>query len=180
LGLYVRTFHPYLMTTVNGILAEQDAELRAYFWHGAGRALYFRPLNWGIWSIGQALCMAKREAADEVAHCNLSAGLGWALTMVNLRHPALLADLVVSGHGRELDRNEAFADGVAAGMVMRADTTPGFSSIEELRHFRAPARHSGAWQRLFDVPIERGLSVCLPRAQRECRLGEVFRYGGSQ
>src|SRR5262249_40444879 len=45
LGLATRTLYPNLLLAIDREIPEVDSELRGYYWHGAGRAMYFEPLN---------------------------------------------------------------------------------------------------------------------------------------
>lgn len=117
LGLAVRSLRPELTGAVDRRLAD-DPELRALFWHGVGRALYFvpshawRPDGWSAW----------REAArpdGPTARTNRLAGLAWALTLVNIRQPEIVRG---RWRGEGGDRagpsaaDEPFGQGMAAAL----------------------------------------------------------------
>src|SRR5262249_20589424 len=44
LGLVTRTWHAQMMSVIDRALQEMAPEILGYFWHGAGRALYFLPI----------------------------------------------------------------------------------------------------------------------------------------
>jgi hypothetical protein len=91
-GLAVRTMYPHLLERLDGCLRRTDADFCERFWHGVGRGIYFAPCNIPPfralpWS-GMAMCL--REAPHESARRNALSGFCFALTMVNLRTPAVL------------------------------------------------------------------------------------------
>jgi hypothetical protein len=122
LGLVIRTWHPQLMSAFDEALMDVDRGLAGFFWHGAGRALYFLPtyIVPGLLSPWRA---ADREAPHLLAHCNLLAGLAWAMTLVNIRQPDTLAHLL-SVRGDVLTRYDGFTNGICSAIVMAIDTTP--------------------------------------------------------
>ena len=67
--------------------------LRRLYWHGAGRGAYFSgsQLLPGYGSISRAASKTIQRAPDAEARRDSLAGLGYALTMVNIEHPSVLA-----------------------------------------------------------------------------------------
>lgn len=179
LGLVTRTFYPWLVAAVGEAARRRaddgDGELEGYYWHGVGRALYFLPLR--FLPCGEATWRAFLEAAETppgVARPNAVAGVAWALTLVNQRHPAVLDDLL-RRHGDELAALEGFTNGVASSLVMRRATTPD-APFNDLLCRRRPARPAPRWDELVRRPACLALEVLFPRLDRENRLDEVFRY----
>ena len=73
-------------------LSAIDPDIVGYFWHGVGRGLYFLPINAlpcssSTW---RAVEMAHEEAPHTLGRLNALGGLAWAVTLVNIRHPAIL------------------------------------------------------------------------------------------
>jgi hypothetical protein len=175
LGLVTRTFHPGLVAAVDGILREAEPEVRACFWHGAGRAIYFLPVNFLPCSAWEIFRMARMEPLDELAVRNAVAGAAWAVTLVCQRDPQIMAELLVGPHGEKLLADSAFANGVAASVMMRQDTTPGASFLARFCEYqpddRAVAR---LWEALVRRPCQQALgSWYQVLTRREC-LGEIF------
>jgi hypothetical protein len=176
LGLVTRTWHPQLMRTIDRILPEVDPVVAGYFWHGAGRALYFLPsyIIPGLLSPWRA---ADREAPHECAHQNLYAGLAWATTLVNIRQPQIMTHLLrVRG---DLLRSSGFVNGIASAIVVAIDTTPrdlqvlAFASYEptgsdeRLRH---------AWNAVIRPTVTAALGRYHPILRQHRRLDLVFCY----
>jgi hypothetical protein len=91
-GLVVRTWHSDLVSAIDGILEASDSaeELRGYFWHGVGRALYFLPINFLPFSDWQIFETVQREAPKEYLNSAL-AGVAWAFVLVNNKSPQVLS-----------------------------------------------------------------------------------------
>lgn len=160
-----------------------DQEAFEYFWHGVGRAHYFLPINFlpGYGSIWHAWEMI-REATEhnETAWLNAIAGLAWGATMVNIRHPKIIAN-VVKHHGNDLAIDDGFANGVASSLMMRADTTPGASFISEYYEYEPDASDADLvenWNSQVRHLSERALTEggYYDELKQHNRLGEIFRY----
>jgi hypothetical protein len=84
-------------------LEHTDPEGFEYFWHGVGRAHYFLPVHFvpGYGSIWHAVRMIRQAVPNDRAWLNAIAGLAWAVTMVNIRHPQIVANLL-RYHGTQL------------------------------------------------------------------------------
>lgn len=173
LGLAARTLHPELIPELDRCLASHGDGLAGYFWHGVGRALYFVPTNvvpWGSPS-GRALDKACSEPPHALGRRNALAGLGWAMTLVNLQNPEVV-DVVLARHGHLLSGGDAFARGVTGAVLVWAHANGRDSVLEAfLRH---PAG-SGLWDRQVRQPCLEGLERLLPALRREGRFGELFR-----
>lgn len=141
LGLVARTWHPQVVAGIDRALLERDEDLCGYFWHGAGRALYFLPTY--IVPILSSWRAADQEAPHELAHDNLYAGLAWAWTLVNMRHPQILAELLRTRE--RLARSRAFANGVASALVVAIDITPDDPYVTAFASY-VPDEASGAAQ----------------------------------
>jgi hypothetical protein len=90
LGLAVRLLRPESLSAFAAVVS-QDAELAELFWHGVGRGLYFAPST--LWAPDgwPVLRRAVAEPPDDTARCNAVAGAAWALALVNLLQPAVVA-----------------------------------------------------------------------------------------
>jgi hypothetical protein len=176
LGLVTRTWHPLMVRAVDEGLAATNTRAREFFWHGVGRALYFHPLYIvpGILSPWRA---ADREPPDELARLNMKAGLAWATTLVNRRHPAVLAQLLAM-RGADLERDDAFTSGLVSSLVMCQETTPRNSGIAALADDR-PDPSSGDtpwWECLVAAPVRDAMTRIQPALTQLALIGEVFRH----
>lgn len=176
LGLVVRTWHPRLISGMDAALIDLDPGLASYFWHGAGRALYFLPtyIVPGLLSPWRG---ADREAPHELAHQNLYAGLAWATTLVNVRHPQIMAHLL-EVRGDALARSRGFVNGVASAIVAGIDTTPGDPYIVAFAASDAAglrARATDLWNRMVRRAAITALERYHPLLARARRLDLVFR-----
>src|SRR4029077_19677439 len=92
-GLAAHTLHPHLISTISATLSGYRPDLLGYFWHGVGRAAYFSPTEFlTFWSQTRGnFWRCIRDTPHEVAKQNVIAGFAWALALVNIRHPAIVA-----------------------------------------------------------------------------------------
>jgi hypothetical protein len=180
LGLVTRLFHRERVAAVDQALRAVAPEVRSYFWHGAGRALYFSPESFLPFSLWPTYAEACREAPDDMARRNAVAGLTWAAVLVNQRQPWVVSALLVEPHGERLARlglEDAFVNGVASSVVMRCATTPGAPFIADFCRYRPPSPAAARlWDRLVGRPCDAARRVLYPELAAANRLGEVFHY----
>jgi hypothetical protein len=134
LGLMVRRFIPRIQVPVEACLRARDASLAAYYWHGAGRGIYFLP---GLChpfpgTARRGLEICRREPPRPRHRLDALAGFCFASTMINLRHPELVARLLPHLGQGEI---EALASGVAGALLTRHHTSP---DRPEAREFLRP------------------------------------------
>ena len=177
LGLVTRDFYPDLLTVVAEQFQQIAPEVVGYFWHGAGRALYFSreyflPVLTTAWS----------GIEEETLNCpdqlSAMAGLSWALTVVNMRQPAIM-EHALSSYMQNANLARGFANGVASTIIMRQDTTPDEPFISEFRHHQPDPRNQQMvemWNRFVAEPAQAALGVYYPVLKRHHRLDEIFRY----
>jgi hypothetical protein len=111
IGLHVRTLLSHRLLEIDDVVRSRGASIRAWFWHGVGRALYFLfpravygdPAEGG-W--GRVVL----EAPDSEALGPLQAGFVWALSLVNTGEPQVIESFL-QRHGAELDQ-DVFEHGV--------------------------------------------------------------------
>ncbi len=179
LGLVARNLYPFRASRLGELLQAISPDLADSFWHGVGRGLYFAPTHALPWSgaAGRAFEKAWREPPHESGRRNATAGLAWALTLVNFCHPEVLAG-VLSRQGREIGSAEAFADGVAAAVLVWYDAVGRDPCLDAFLAYRPPASHPGLpalWRDLVLDPCERALGEVYPRLRREGGLAPLFR-----
>lgn len=176
LGLVTRTWHADMMPAVNAQLARIHPPSREYFWHGAGRALYFHPLYIvpGLLSPWRA---TNTEPPDEIARLNMRAGLSWATTLVNSRNPRIIEN-ILRWRAEDLSGDDSFTSGLVSSLIMGWDITPGDDFIQQLCEYQAPG--SGNFSRLWTAMVALPCRDAITRYQTALSgtdlLGEVFRY----
>ena len=134
IGLVVRNVYPALLDAADSALFGQT-ELRDYFWHGVGRALYLGPGSLLPESAHRARALSFPPVEDGAAGRNVAAGLAWAVTLVNLRSPHVLAaalDIL-----RPDLADDAVADGVTSALTVWRAAAPDDSSVQALGEWRS-------------------------------------------
>jgi len=174
LGLVTRTWNTEMTATVGRLLCEIEPEVAGYFWHGVGRALYFLPVYFvpGLLSPWRSV---DRDAPSESARLNMRAGLAWATTLVNLRQPAIMEDLLVR-HGSLLERDDGFSNGLMSAVIMAWDITPGDTYIRNFAEYEPTLCSAEQWDKLVRRPCRLGLDEYHDLLRLSKRLGEVFHY----
>ena len=164
---------------VAGELARLDEEAHACFWHGWGRALYFLPGNAPPWAgtPRRLVAAVTREAPRGRERDNALAGLAWAVTMVNLRHPRVLEE-----HLRRQAAQDSgaagFAHGVSSAVFAWHDLAPDDPLLASWRRHR-PDPTGGELARLWRGQVSGPAEAALARGpgRQQCAggLGELFR-----
>jgi hypothetical protein len=176
LGLVTRTWHAEMMPLVDSALQEIDLDIVSYFWHGAGRALYFLPYHFvpgspSPWS------STETEGPSEIARLNLRAGLSWATNLVNLRQPEIIAATLRSLG--TLTKDDAISNGIVSSLIMSYDITPGDIYVEAFSRYQPPESNDGfanLWREMVSRPVEFALEHIYPQMKQRKRLGELFHY----
>ncbi len=173
---YNETRPDEMVRIVSRELERIDPEGFDYFWRGVGRAHYFLPIHFipGYGSNWHAVGMLRQAVPNQRAWLNAIAGLAWGITMVNIRHPEILAGFLAA-HGKQLAADDGFANGVASSIIMRYDTTPHEPFIPSFYQYPAPGSEQ-IWQAFVRQPCEVALGQYYPVLTQHQRLGEVFRY----
>ncbi len=178
LGLTIQLSHPHLLLRVDRELAPRSERVRALFWHGVGRGLYFDsrempPAASGTWrAADRALSLPPN---DETRH-NAVAGLAWATTLVNFCAPEIIAARL-----REpllLETGDAAANGVASVTLLWLDAVGDGPLLRGFRdHWTAPeAEAVGPRRRELLAAIELGVDRVYPLLAERAQLDELFRY----
>ena len=179
-AFYEETRPTDMIRIIGEELMEIDPQVAGYFWHGSGRATYFIPVNFlpVFGSIPHAIQMIQRDTPNEFAWRHAIAGLGWGVTMVNIRHPAIMENLLKQV-GDQLSLDDAFANGIASGIMMRQDTTPDAPFIESYYQHQPDSTDTELtrlWNLMVEEPCERALQDYYPALKENHRLGDIFRY----
>jgi hypothetical protein len=177
---YSETRPDEMVQIVGRELEHIDPEVFEYFWHGVGRAHYFLPIHFipGYGSIWHAVGMIRRAVHNDLAWRNAIAGLAWGVTMVNIRHPQIVANFLRS-HGVQLSADDGFANGVASSIMMRYDTTPDAPFITPYYRYQpepADPQLVQLWLSQVQQPCAVALQEYYPVLKQYQSLGEIFRY----
>lgn len=177
LGLVVRNLEPQLLGEVDELLEGEEQEL---YWHGVGRGLYFTASQALPGMLPRAFTKAREEAPRASARRNALAGLAWALTLVNLRDPAVVAGFVEHhAAGWSEDDDQAFAHGTASAFNVALDAAGGDAGEEVLWDFLSYSPDGSEkgrerWRRLVVEPCEAARKK-FPRLG-EKGLGNMFHH----
>lgn len=170
LGLVARTLRP---TWIPALDEELTGEPRELFWHGVGRGLYLAPSHALPWtSVRRALSEARRLPPDAVGLRNVLAGLGWAMTLVNVRHPEVVATMLAEIAPEAV---RPWGSG-AVGALLLWNVWSGPGALASwLGDGPGPAGRDGSWRRLIAEPVERARADLLPRLLEGEGWGDLFR-----
>jgi hypothetical protein len=175
IGLVVRCLYPSLLTAVSNELGACRAELRGLFWHGVGRSLYFVPSNF-LPIPGAHLRMlrsARDEAQAETDRQNVLAGLVWAVTLVNLPHPALLRSLLVSCS--DLKMQDVTTNGAISALMAWRHMQPG--QPRYLEPYQDSPREKGElWNNWVQMPARHALANIYPGLERSTRIPALYTF----
>lgn len=178
LGLVVRNLYPSLIMPLDQHFSAMSEELLGYFWHGVGRGIYFLPANsmpwWSVLSNGFDSCI--QETPHELGRRNVVAGLAWAMTLVNLRHPEIIAAFLQQ-NGAKLADNDAFSNGVFSSLVVWLESAPDDSDVRSFCNYK-PSHAQSSLLRLWDKQIRQPCSQAFRyrETRKDTALDEIFRY----
>ena len=188
MGLTVRTLHPHLLRPVSEAMGEIDPNAQRLLWHGVGRSLYFVPMNFITFggSHERALAGAISEAPTPEDRCNAVAGLVWAVTLVNIRHPAVLEHLLRKC--RTIGMPAAVTNGVVSALMVWKHMVPGPAVPDKgdvlapyLRSASPAGIHGGVWNDLVAVPAAQAFAEIFPLLTEPAppahpTIASLFRY----
>lgn len=179
LGLVSRFIHnAAFCRRVHEVLVESEPDSVGYFWRGCGRSLYFGPKNFapGFGKPCRAIDSSTEEAPDEQCRQGLLSGIAWALTVVNMETPEVM-EWVLANNSDYFGDNPGYPNGVASSVVMRYDTTPGFSLVDQFRNHRpADPKIADLWRKSVTAPMAFAVDTAHPVLQAASRLDEVFHF----
>ena len=117
------------------------------------------------------------EAPHDLARRNILAGVAWALTVVNMRHPSVM-ETFLRHHGELAKSNDAFTNGVISALLMRYDTTREDAWI---RPFVNNVPHGDEalttlWREVITAPCEEALGKTYRELSDSHSLEQVFHY----
>jgi len=161
LGVVTRFEHPRRVSAIARALEQSAPDLLPWYWHGVGRCLLFLPESFlplpeASWRAARRLC---REVPAGAARRRARVGWACGLTLVHMRQPWLVADLL-RRHGAEIESAPDgfaadFQEGVAEAVDVRCEVTPRSGELVEayLAHRPAAGRRTvDRWRRLVEQP----------------------------
>jgi hypothetical protein len=180
LGLMALNVRLELVGVIDRELSVLSGDLADRFWHGYGRALYFSPANFlpctGL--VWPSIQRAGREPPHASGRANALAGLAWALTLVNMRDPEVIATFLAR-EGPNIPEPDAFASGVRSAVAVWVDWDPGSDYLSSFCAYEP----SGASGGLGDHWARAARGACNDEFTREYhwlkaqnRLDDLFRY----
>jgi len=179
LGLVARTLSPHLIRPIDRVLSQVDSVKLAYFWHGVGRAMYFLPTAFfpADWLALQAMQKAGREAPHTLGRLNATAGVAWAFTLVNIRHPQVLAAFF-NRLGDTLPSADAIANGVGSALMFWrqcAGEDVYWRALSRQSGMLAGTQGSASWERYVVQPCRFATRFSEIVAERH-QISDMFRY----
>jgi hypothetical protein len=180
LGLVTRLCYPQMVCMVDKRLSVLAPDILGYFWHGVGRGLYFLPLNAlpcssSTW---RAVKMTQGEAPHTLGRLNALGGLAWAITLVNIRHPAIL-EAYMQRYGDVLSANNAFSSGVSTALMIWYDIASADPYLRDFLQYQPDAVNPclvQLWHSQVRGPAQEALQRYYGVLKARHALGEVFRY----
>lgn len=161
LGVVARYEHPRRVAAIGRALGRRAPELVPWYWHGVGRCHLFLPASFlplpeASWRAARRLA---REVPAGVARHHARAGWACGLTLLHMRQPWLVADLL-RRHGAQIESSADgfaadFQEGVAEAVDLRREVTPGSGELIEAFLVHRPAagrRTADRWRRLVEQP----------------------------
>jgi hypothetical protein len=122
--------------------------------------------------------MSQQEPPNESGRLNATAGLAFALTLVNIQQPEVL-ETFLARHGEDLSKNDAFSSGVSSALMIWRYWT------QEDAHFAAFREHqpcpcvpevAALWRSQVKRPYEDALQHRYTLLAEHDRAEEMFRY----
>ncbi len=177
LGLVAWTLHRRRLREIEEALARRRTGVRELFWHGVGRGLYFAPSQ--VLRVRtatrRAVELARSAPADETGRMGALAGIAWALTLVNLRSPEVVAEALALAGG-ELVPGGPVEQGICAALLVWTATAGWDATVDRFvgRAARAAA-HGEPWRRLLER-CATALDTLPPLLTDTGRWPDLFRF----
>lgn len=178
LGLVTRNLYPHLISEIAHSFGTLNPELDQFFWHGFGRGAYFAPSSFSPgnkagWRGMQTHLKGIRTLQNRR---NAIAGFTWALALVNIKQPEILAAFL-ENHRTELDE-DALYNGLLSGLVVwMKSSSRDDGYVRRLLRYGLPHnnRRSRTWEWIAVRACENAIAYCNRHAATH-GPGELFRY----
>ena len=180
LGLVAGNLYPHLLPVLDQELRCLDENLAAYFWHGIGRGLYFTPSDaFSICSSSwRGALLTQSEPPHESGRLNALAGWAWALTLVNIRHPEVVAAFIQQ-YEELCCTSDAFTNGVSSAVIIWHEAMVNDEYINSFLQYEdkiADGKQKEQWRKLVRLPCMTALRDFYPQLREQERIGKLFRY----
>jgi hypothetical protein len=174
IGLHVRTLLANRLLEVDDAMRAHGRAVRAWFWHGVGRALYFlfpRAIYGESDAVGWGRVSA--EAPDREVLRPLQAGFVWALSLVNTGEPQVIESFL-ERHGAELDQ-DVLEHGVVGTTLLWHAWAGVDGRLQRLLDYQ-PEHGKLTWNDRVRRPLERGLEDVAPILAEGREFERLFLY----
>jgi hypothetical protein len=177
LGLMALNIRQDLVPAIDRELVARGGDLADRFWHGYGRALYFAATNFLpctslLWpSVRRAI----REPPHPSGRANALAGLAWALTLVNIRDPEVIA-MFLARQGHDAPELDALANGIQSAVVVWVDWDPGSDYVRSFCAYGPPGGLADRWAKAARGACGEAFTQEYRRLKEHNRLDDLFRY----
>jgi hypothetical protein len=178
LGLIVRLLYPDLLPTVSAEMGKIGPAMRALFWHGVGRSLYFQPTNFLPLAGSQRRMFynAGQESALPDDRRNVVAGLVWAVSLVNLSQPVVIRSAAAAC--AELKMKDEFVNGFVSALMAWRNMAP-----EDVRYsgtyqrpLSATDRQAALWKDWILTPAQETLLEIYPGLERRNLIPSLYSF----
>ena len=179
LGLAARTLSPHWVNKIDLELCKIDRNLISYFWHGVGRGLYFLfpPTLYSQDSHSIALERAWQDPPHDTGRVNSLTGLAWPLTLVNIRHPEILAAFL-RRNAAQMPGNGAFSSGIATSVLLWLAWAGNDEYLASLMNYQSEPSNSSdsTWFKFVTEPCLEVVNYHHQALNETRRYGELFCY----
>jgi hypothetical protein len=180
LGLVTRLRYPQIIRIIDEGLSAIAPDVLGYFWHGVGRGLYFLPINAlpcssSTW---RAVGMAHEEPPHTLGRLNALGGLAWAVTLVNIRHPAIL-EAFLRQYDEAMVGNDAFSTGVSTALMIWYDIEGSEPYLRAFLQHQPDLSHPRLvqrWNSQVRGPSQQALQQYYGVLKARQGLGEAFQH----
>ncbi len=175
-GLVVRCLYPRYVARMSAAAAEIGLPLRALFWHGVGRGLYFVPGNFLplTGARKRMLTSVTLEASDLQDRQNVYAGLIWAVTLINLPDPSILQSLAEIC--QELKRRDEFTNGLISALMAWRHMAPDEVRYTRLYTGAPPAPGPAVWEEWVARPVREAVNNIFPGLRERNQIPALYTY----
>jgi hypothetical protein len=177
-GLVVRLLYPSLTAAVSAEMEKTGPELRALFWHGVGRSLYFQPMNFlpMAGAHRRMLNGAAQESDRPEDRRNVLAGLVWAVTLVNLPQPAVMRSLASAC--ADLNMRDEFVNGLISALLVWRHMAP--NDVRYIKDYTRPLashdRQAVLWKEWIESPAREALTNIFPELERRNAIPSLYSF----
>jgi hypothetical protein len=177
LGLVTRCFNYPMVGALEKVLADVDEDAWEFFWHGAGRALYFSPGHM-LQPLYSPWIAAEQEAPDDRVLKILKAGISWPTNIANMQNPAIFEGLI-KRWGESEEAAGTIVHGVAASTAVAVDITPNHPLVNayvEYAPSSSDSRTTERWTKMVRDQAYKALHRYQPVLRSHTMLDQLFKF----